>query len=175
MSQPVVSELVTSNMDADDTVTDSEQHTTCCKFFSYGEKYKHKTNKARREKDIINSLHEKVVCTQNLSQKPLTYYKIHKREVYRSNPSPVRKCGRQVYCINPALACYKDCEDMKNTYTLLRQNLLDRHNLQKLMACAVSKKYKNYVSVYQVTLQSMFKQVTINPFSLKFHSHKPLL
>ena len=30
----------------------------------------------------------------------------------------------------------------RHTYTLLRQNLLDKHNVQKLLACAVSKKYK---------------------------------
>ena len=68
MSQPVVNELVIPHMDAaDDAVTDSDVLrvvqsqpvvSSSVKAEKW-EKYKHKTNKARREKYIINSLHEK--------------------------------------------------------------------------------------------------------------------
>ena len=77
----------------------------------------------------------------------------HKREVYKANPSPIKQRSRLAYRINPSsakvrskAAYRKDCEGMKHkrrqTYNLLRQSLLDRCSLQKLVACAVSKKYK---------------------------------
>ena len=88
--------------------------------------------------------------------------------MYKANPSPIKQRSRLAYRINPSsakvrsnAAYRKDCEGMKHkrrqTYNLLRQSLLDRHSLQKLVACAVSKSTKSGVSVCQIILQSMFQ------------------
>ena len=86
----------------------------------------------------------------NLNPSPV---KAHKREVYKANPSPIKERSRLAYHINPTsakvrskAAYHKDGEDVKyksrQSYKFLCQNLLDRRSLQKLLACAVSKKYK---------------------------------
>ena len=86
----------------------------------------------------------------NLNPSPV---KAHKREVYKANPSPIKEQSRLAYHINPTsakvrskAAYHKDGEDVKyksrQSYKFLCQNLLDRRSLQKLLACAVSKKYK---------------------------------
>ena len=79
--------------------------------------------------------------------------KARKREMYKANPSPIKERSRLAYHINPTsakvrskAAYHKDGEGIKyksrQSYKFLRQNLLDRRSLQKLLACAVSKKYK---------------------------------
>ena len=79
--------------------------------------------------------------------------KVHKRKMYKANPSPIKEQRRLAYDINPTsakvrskTAYHKDGEGIKyksrQSYKFLRQNFLDRHSLQKLLACAVSKKYK---------------------------------
>jgi len=49
--------------------------------------------------------------------------------------------------VRSKVAYHKDCEGMKykrrQTYNLLRQNLLDRRSLLKLVEYAVTKNYKN--------------------------------
>jgi len=73
--------------------------------------------------------------------------------MYRVNPSPIKEQSRLAYHNNPTsakmrskVAYNKDYEGIKHkrrqTYNLLQQNLLDRHSLQKLVACAATKKYK---------------------------------
>ena len=79
--------------------------------------------------------------------------KARKREMYKDNPSPIKERSRLAYHINPTsakvrskAAYHKDGEGIKyksrQSYKFLRQNILDRRSLQKLLACAVSKKYK---------------------------------
>ena len=79
--------------------------------------------------------------------------KARKREMYNLNPSPIKKRSRLAYQSNPtsgkarSKAAYnKDREGVKHkkrqTHSFLRQHLLDRRSLQKLVACAVTKKYK---------------------------------
>ena len=79
--------------------------------------------------------------------------KARKREAYRCNPSPVKERNRLAYHVNPTLAkarskssYYNDHECTKHkrrqTYNWHKKHLIDRHSLEKLVACAVSKKYK---------------------------------
>ena len=93
---------------------------------------------------------KRVKQSYNLNPSPV---KAHKREMYKANPSPKKEQSRLAYHINPTsakvrskAAYHKDGEGLKykrrQSYKLLQQNLLDRHSLQKLLACAVSKKYK---------------------------------
>jgi len=74
-------------------------------------------------------------------------------EMYRANSSLIKERSRLAYHNNPTsakvrskFAYHKDCEGIKHkrrwTYNLFWQNLLDRCSLQKLVACAVTKKYK---------------------------------
>ena len=79
--------------------------------------------------------------------------KAQKREAYRCNPSPVKERNRLAYHVNPTLAkarsksfYYNDHECTKHkrrqTYNWHKKHLMDRRSLEKLVTCAVSKKYK---------------------------------
>ena len=107
--------------------------------------------------------------------------KTHKREVYKANPSPIKERSRLAYHNNPTsakvrskVAYHIDCEGIKHkrrqTYNFLRQNLVDRRSLQKLVACAVTKKSKklreclphnfnNYVSkIIRTSMRKIFSK-----------------
>ena len=86
----------------------------------------------------------------NLNPSPV---KARKREAYRCNPSPVKERNRLAYHVNPTLAkarskssYYNDHEctkhERRQTYNWHKKHLIDRRSLEKLVACAVSKKYK---------------------------------
>ena len=93
---------------------------------------------------------ERVRKNYSLNLSPI---KAYKRKMYKGNPSPMKDRSKLAYRINPTsakvrskVAYHKDPEGMKykrrQTYSELRKSQLDRRSLQKVVACAVSKKYK---------------------------------
>ena len=131
------------------------------------EKYKANINTRRRNKYRCNpspvkaKIREAYRCNPSPIKKRVNQaYKLNpspvkarKREAYRLNPSPVKERNRLAYHVDPTLAkarsksaYYNDHECTKHkrrqTYNWHKENLIDRRSLERLVACAVSKKYK---------------------------------
>ena len=130
------------------------------------ERYKTSINKGQRQKYGYNpSIRQRIRQAYSLDPCPIKARKREKhyldpfpikarnRKYYRCNPSPVRERGRVTYRLNPFLnrirstvAYLNDREGIKykrrETYKIHRQNLTDKRSLDKLLACAISKKYK---------------------------------
>ena len=100
----------------------------------------------------------------------------HKRAKYQDNPSPFKERARATYRLNPSLkrirstvAYRNDHEGIKFkrrlTYKFYRQNLIDKRSLDKLLACAISKKYKKLPDNFKKYSSSMMRNITRSKFT----------
>ena len=99
-----------------------------------------------------------------------------KRKKYQDNPSPFKERARATYRLNPSLkrirstvAYRNDHEGIKykrrQTYKLYRQNLIDKRSLDKLLACAISKKYKKLPDNFKKYSSNMIRNITRSKFT----------
>ena len=129
----------------------------------------------KREKYRSNPtpVKERVRLAYGLDPSPV---RARKRTKYRDNPSPFKERARATYRLNPSLkrirstVAYRyDHEGIKFkrrvTYKFYRQNLIDKRSLDKLLACAVSKKYKKLPDNFKKYSSSMMRNITRSKFT----------
>ena len=102
--------------------------------------------------------------------------KARNRKNYRCNPSPVRERARATYRLNPSLKRMRSTVAYRNdhlgiklkrrlTYKFYRQNLIDKRSLDKLLACAISKKYKKLPDNFKKYSSNMLRNITRSKFT----------
>ena len=126
----------------------------------------------KREKYRSNPtpVKERVRLAYSLDPSPV---RARKRTKYRDNPSPFKERARATYRLNPSLrstVAYRyDHEGIKFkrrlTYKFYRQNLIDKQSLDKLLVCAISKKYKKLPDNFKKYSSSMMRNITRSKFT----------